>query len=167
MTIKYGLVLGGGGRNGAFSVGAAYRLMSEYNIKFQEVSGTSTGALMASAILLDNIELMNDIYRGGVLSSDIMEERGLISSFINSAMSDTSPLLEMIKRYEDKDGLRAAWNEGKKAYATITNLRTGLVIRYESSPENMDQWENYLLASASMPVLMDTVEIAKIKQALK
>ena len=59
-------VLAGGGRNGAYSLGSIYRLVSDGKVKFRYVSGTSTGALMAGPLLLGQLETLNDIYRGGV-----------------------------------------------------------------------------------------------------
>jgi len=156
---KVGLVLGGGGRNGAFAVGAIYRLTSQYNLSFDYISGTSTGALMTTFVLLDEIEDLNDIYRGGISNDDILNSRGLISGFFNGALSSTTPLSELINRYMDKESVKRAWENNKKAVVTCVNIRTGSIVRRWSNPDDLGDWEKYVLASASIPVLMDPVEI--------
>jgi len=157
--MKTGLVIGGGGKNGAFAVGAIYRLVSEFNIEFDIVSGTSTGAIMTSGILTDNIEVINDLYRGGIREGDILEYRNLISAYLDGSLADTKPLYENVKSYSYKEQLKEAWANGKQAVVTVTNIRTGKVERRYSSPENMYNWEHYVTASASIPVYMDPVNI--------
>jgi len=114
---------------------------------------------MAGPILLDNIEVINDVYRGGIEDTDILRDRDLISAFVHGSLVDTSPLANLIERYSDKEALQQAYVNGRKAVVTATNMRTGMVARIESSMENMDNWEKYVLASASMPAIMPLVNI--------
>lgn len=154
-----GLVLSGGGRNGAFAAGVTHRLISEYGIKFTAVSGTSTGALKSSLVITDNTEIINELYRGGVSNANILQNRNIITRWLLGSLGDQTPLHNLIKRYVNLDHLRKAWDQGKRAIVTIVNLRTGSKEIYDSSPQNMPLWHKYVLASASIPGLMQPVQI--------
>jgi len=93
---------------------------------------------MATFVLLDEIEDLNDVYRGGISSDDILNSRGLISGFFNGSLASTDPLKNLINRYMDKDAVKRAWESDKKAVVTCVNIRTGSTVRRWSNPDDLD-----------------------------
>lgn len=96
--MRWGLAIGGGGRNGAFAAGALYRLVSEYDLRFEAVSGTSTGALMAGPALLDQVEILNDLYRGGVTDRRILARRCLPLALLRGVSREPSRFASWSRR---------------------------------------------------------------------
>ena len=177
MTVKVAAVIEGGGRNGAFAMGAIYRVVSDGGVRFDVTSGTSTGALIAGPLLLDDIEVLNDLYRGGVRKADILESKFWPAGLIDGSFHRTAPLRRLVERYTDHDGLRRAAEEGRFACVTYTNFRTRRAVRHWSGDraqveprldlglDEVDQryglegWIDAVVASASMPIIMEGVEI--------
>ena len=153
------LVISGGGRNGAFAAGALYRLATDGGLKFDAVSGTSTGALIAGPALLDDVEVINDIYRGGVRGGDVLERRLLTESILVGNFAKTGPLRELVNRYTDHDGLARAATEGRWAAVTCVNWRTGKKVVARSDSVFGNRWVDHVVASASMPILMEPTVI--------
>jgi len=153
---RVGAVISGGGRNGAFAVGALYYLMSEKGVEFDVVSGTSTGALIAGPAIRGDIELLNDIYRGGVCQSDVLDERVLPMALLQGAFNGIDPLVGLVRKYTDATALGHLWPK-KKAVVTYVDMVLGEVRRCWSN--NHAQWTDAVIASSVMPVLMDPWEI--------
>lgn len=76
MSHKRALVVSGGGSKGAFAVGAIEVLLSS-GLRFDLVTGTSTGALIAPLIATDDIALLRHIY-STVHTQDILAPRSAL-----------------------------------------------------------------------------------------
>jgi len=93
------IILSGGGAKGAFSVGALSHLMSAgVNIPFDIVSGTSTGALIASLVVINRIDILREIY-STVNNDSIIRQRDPLRMIRTNQpyfFSD-APLINIIK----------------------------------------------------------------------
>lgn len=152
-----GLVLAGGGVNGAFEAGAIECLVTEYFAKFNVIAGSSTGALVGAFALLEEYQMMNDVYRDSK-TADILNDRHIIEQFYTDGFFDSSPLSYLIHQYIDVDKAVSLW-PAKKLIVKTTNLRTGAKVNFTNNPKHKDVLHKALLASASIPVFMDPVEI--------
>lgn len=68
--MKTGLVISGGGSKGAFAVGALEVLLSN-GFDFDVIAGTSTGALIASMVAIDDIDVLVKFYTS-VKTKDVL-----------------------------------------------------------------------------------------------
>lgn len=158
MAEKRALVLSTGGRNGAWGAGVLYGLRTEMGLEFDVVSGSSTGALMTGPALLDDLETLNEIYRGGVRKKDILDSRNLFWAYLRkgrTGLNGTKKLRKTIEKHTDIQALAEAWAKGKRAIVTYVNMRTGRVVRHSNRPGSLDGWVDAVLASASIPFAMD------------
>jgi len=156
---KYGLVLSGGGRNGAFAAGVVYALHHEYEINFSVISGTSSGAIQAPMIACGDIDLMSDLYRV-IKNEDIFEKRGYIEAWWKGALNGSGPLKRLINKYIDMEKLNKVYPD-KIVLVTAVNLRTGRLVYSSNDPkESKDKdFKKFCLASGSIPFVMDPVKI--------
>ena len=88
------LVVSGGGSKGAFAVGAI-EVLREKGWVFDVVSGTSTGALIAPLVAIDDIDKMVEIYTT-VRTKDILRLNW--RRLFHDAIYDTKPLEKLICR---------------------------------------------------------------------
>ena len=156
---KWGLVLSGGGRNGAFAAGVIHALTKELGLNFSVISGTSTGALQAPLVACDQIGLLSDIYCN-VETKDIISKRNVFWAWVKGALHNTRPLEKLIDKHLDVDKLADLYPQ-KKVYVNAVNLRTGKLVRWPSSPVGKTLFKKFVLASASIPVVMDAVKIGR------
>src|ERR1051326_7344038 len=95
------LITSGGGAKGAFSVGVLRFLQNEKNINhFDFISGTSTGALIASLASVGKIDELNQVYLS-TTNADILEPLNVFNTVIagNSFIYNTHPLLNQINQH--------------------------------------------------------------------
>jgi predicted acylesterase/phospholipase RssA len=88
------LVVSGGGSKGAFAVGAI-EVLREKGWVFDVVSGTSTGALIAPLVAIDDIDKMVEIYTT-TRTKDIIRLNW--RRLFQDAIYDTKPLEKLIRR---------------------------------------------------------------------
>ena len=67
---RTGLVISGGGSKGAFAVGVV-EVLREYGYSFDMIAGTSTGALIAPLVAIDDIDTLVKLYTN-VSNKDII-----------------------------------------------------------------------------------------------
>ncbi len=97
------LAISGGGDNGAFGSGLLVG-WSEFGDRpeFELVTGVSTGALLAPFAFLgpDYNRQLKAVYTT-VSADDIFIERSFIAGLLEDALTDTTPLFELISEYVD------------------------------------------------------------------
>ena len=97
------LAISGGGDNGAFGSGLLVG-WSEFGDRpeFELVTGVSTGALLAPFAFLgpDYNRQLKAVYTT-VSADDIFIERSVIAGILEDALTDTTPLFELISEYVD------------------------------------------------------------------
>lgn len=163
--MKTALVISGGGSRGAFAVGAIEILWSK-GWKFDIISGTSTGSLIASLATIDAISTMVDIYTS-VDTKDIIRLNW--RRLFRNAIYDTKPLEKLIRKT-----MKGARYNALMA-STITTLlcrvgfQTGKIVYGSQRPveghSEIEPWGDFegyvkaLLASTNEPTLMPPVRI--------
>lgn len=162
--MKNALVVSGGGSRGAFAVGAI-EVLREAGIEFDIVAGTSTGALIAPLVVLDDIPLLRTIY-GSVRTDDIIRKRDALEILIKDALYDSHPLWSLINSFITEERYRQIIASEKEMFVATVNLQTGALVHWNqhtSGPDGGPLSRRTLLravfASASIPVMMPPVEI--------
>lgn len=164
--MKTALVVSGGGSRGAFAVGAIETLW-ERGWRFDVISGTSTGALIASLVSIGDIETLVELYTN-VRTKDIVRLNW--RRLFRNAIYDTKPLERLIRRT-----MRGERYERLMAGAVTTLLccvgfQTGRIIygsqRSIEGHSNVVPWGDFdgfvraSLASTNEPTLMPPMWVA-------
>jgi predicted acylesterase/phospholipase RssA len=104
LPTAYFLAISGGGDDGAFGAGllAGWRARGDRPV-FDLVTGVSTGALSAPFAFLggDYDAKLKQVYTD-TSAGDIFNKRGLLAAVTNDAMTDTTPLRNMIASFVDE-----------------------------------------------------------------
>jgi len=158
-----GLVVSGGGDNGAFGAGLLIGWTAAGNRPtFKIVTGISTGALIAPFAFLgpDYDEQLKSVFTK-VSAKDIFEERGVLAALYNDAMADTAPLWKLVDRHINEEMLRAIAKEyqnGRLLFVATTNLdaRRPVIwnmgaIAESRHPKALRLFRSILIASAAIP----------------
>jgi hypothetical protein len=164
------LAISGGGSNGAFGAGLLTGWTKRGNRpEFDVVTGISTGALMATFAFLGP-DYDEDLYIYTRISDrDIYSRRSLLDWLKNDAMTDTTPLRELVAQMIDADILdrvAAEYHAGRRLFIGTTNLDSNTFTLWDmgaiAASERADRLERYrsvVLASASAPVIFSPVYI--------
>jgi predicted acylesterase/phospholipase RssA len=157
------LAVSGGGDNGAFGAGLLCGwTASGTRPVFKEVTGVSTGALIAPFAFLgpDYDKVLREVYTS-VKPADIMERRTLLAAINDDGLADNRPLWKLVSKYVDDGFLRRIAEEhrrGRVLLVATTDLdaRQPVVwnmgtIAASGSPRALDLFRSILLASAAIP----------------
>jgi predicted acylesterase/phospholipase RssA len=168
------LITSGGGAKGAFSVGVLEYLKKEKNIDhFDLISGTSTGALIASLASVGKIQQLIDVYLS-TTNSDILIPQNLLESITNARpfVFDTYPLMKQIEDNIDNDTFSKIMASDTRLCLNAVNLQTGRVTVFTTKdilPGNLydtkrittrNELTQALLASSNQAVFMNPIRIA-------
>ncbi len=158
-----GLVVSGGGDNGAFGAGLLVGWTAAGNRPtFKIITGVSTGALIAPFAFLgpDYDEQLKSVFTK-VSAKDIFEERGVLAALYNDAMADTAPLWKLVERHINEEMLRAIakeYQKGRLLFVATTNLdaRRPVIwnmgaIAESKHPKALRLFRSILIASAAIP----------------
>jgi len=167
------LITSGGGAKGAFSVGVLNYLKKEKNIThFDLISGTSTGALIASLAAVGKIDELKEVYLN-TTNGNILEPLNLFDTVItgNNYIYSTHPLFQQISQHISNATFNDIMNSGATLCLNSVSLQTGRITvfttgnilpsnHYEIKKiTNRNQLINALLASSNQAVFMDPVRI--------
>lgn len=169
---RVGLALSGGGSKGAFTVGAMKVVRQELSAtEFPVISGTSTGSLIGSLLAVDDWATLVDVYSNVTTKSIVNPHHALVASLAGSeavlfaaavlggrAIFDTAALRRTIRENVDFARIKAAHPRTLLVYNTV-DLQTGEVVAFNNRDHSAKVLLDALMASASMPVLMDPVDI--------
>ncbi len=172
MKPRIGLTLSGGGSKGAFTVGVL-KVIDQMLISspYPVISGTSTGALIATLLTTNQFARLVKIYSEVQTENIVNPHHALIASILGRegvlfasailggrAIYDTAALHKTIERNVDFHRIKARSSKTLMIYNTV-NLQTGSLQTFNNRDHSVRQLLDALVASASMPVLMDPVEI--------
>jgi NTE family protein len=172
MALKIGLALSGGGSKGAFTVGVLKAVDQILDPgPFRAISGTSTGALVGTLIATNQFARLVDIYSRAQTTNIVNPHYAMLASVAGPesvlfaaailggrAIYDTSALRATIECQGNFDLLRRRAATTLMIYNTVS-LQTGKLETFNNRDHTAEQLVDALLASASMPVLMDPVEM--------
>jgi NTE family protein len=162
---KRALVVSGGGSKGAFAVGAI-EVLRERGLRFDVVAGTSTGALIAPLVAVDDVSLLREIYTT-VETCDVMEARGGLDILSGDALFDTRPLWKLINQHLDDARYARLVKSACEVFVCATNLQDGRCYYFnpkcgqDGLPLARDTFARAILASSSQPVLMPAVRVPR------
>ncbi len=163
------LSLSGGGDNGAFGAGllAGWTAHGD-RPTFKLVTGVSTGALIAPFAFLgpEYDAALTDVFTN-INPSKIYEKRFVLAALTEDALSDTTPLYEIISRYVDATMLAkiaAEYEKGRLLVIQTTDLDAGRPVLWNigaiaasGNPRALDLIRHILLASAAIPAAFPPV----------
>ncbi len=165
------LAISGGGANGAYGAGMLTGWTAAGNRpEFTMVTGISTGALTAPFAFLGSQydDKLKDVYTK-TKTSDIVNERVLLSALFGDAMTDTKPLRVLIGKFVTADLVEAIGKEhkrGRRLFIGTVNLDAGRsviwnigAIAVSDYPEKLRLIHDILQASAAIPVAFPPVII--------
>lgn len=165
------LAVSGGGDNGAFGAG----LMNGWSEtgtrpEFKMVTGVSTGALIAPFAFLgpQYDAVLREVYTS-MTPERIYRARGLSAALFDDAMTDTTPLSEVIAKYADEKMFAAIareYGEGRLLLIGTTDLDAQRPVIWNigalaasGKPEALQLFRKILRASAAIPGLFQPVMI--------
>jgi predicted acylesterase/phospholipase RssA len=165
------LAISGGGDDGAFGAG----LLEGWTARgdrpeFKHVTGISTGALTAPfAFLGPKYDyVLREVYTD-VSEKDIFTKRNIIVGVFSDAMSNTTPLYELIKRHVDQpllDAIASEYAKGRLLLIGTTDLDSVepvvwnmTAIAASKDPRALTLFRKILLASAAIPGVFPPVMI--------
>jgi hypothetical protein len=165
------LAISGGGDNGAFGSGVLVGWAAAGDRpEFELVTGVSTGALLAPFAFLGSSydEQLRDVYTT-VSADDIFTERGFTAVLFDDALSDTTPLFELISKYVDEKmmaAIAAEYQKGRLLLIGSTNLDAQRpviwnigAIAASGHPGALDLIRKILRASSAVPGFFQPVMI--------
>ncbi|MEX2296687.1 MAG: patatin-like phospholipase family protein [Dongiaceae bacterium] len=165
------LAISGGGDNGAFGSGVLVGWTAAGDRpEFELVTGVSTGAILSPFAFLGPSydQQLRDVYTT-VNADDLYIERGFIDAIYNDALSDTTPLWELISKYVDEPMMRAIaaeYEKGRLLLIASTNLDAQRptiwnvgAIAASGHPDAIDLVRKVLRASSAVPGVFQPVLI--------
>ncbi len=171
MPEAVGLVVSGGGDNGAFGAGLLIGWTAPGNRPtFKIVTGVSTGALIAPFAFLgpDYDENLRSVFTK-VSAKDIFEERGALAALYDDGMADTQPLWKLVEKHVNDKMLPAIakeYQKGRLLFVLTTNLdaRRAVIwnmgaIAASGHPNALRLFRSILIASAAIPGMFPPVMI--------
>jgi len=160
---KTALVISGGGSKGAFAVGAI-EVLNEHGIRFDLVTGTSTGALVAPLVATGELALLRTIYTT-VHTDDILRQRSGIDILTGDAIHDTKPLWQLINQHMSAALYTRLLACPIDVFVCATSLQDGKAYYFnpkrgrDGKPLSRDTFNRAIFASASEPVLMPSIRV--------
>jgi Patatin-like phospholipase len=169
LPTNYFLAISGGGDDGAFGAGllAGWSARGDRPV-FGLVTGISTGALSAPFAFLgrEYDAKLKQVYTD-TSAGDIFNKRSLLAAVANDAMTDTTPLRNMIASFVDEAMIKRIAEEywkGRLLLIMTTNLDQGRsviwnigAIAASDYPGKRDLIVDILRASAAIPGLFPPV----------
>jgi NTE family protein len=162
---KTALVISGGGSKGAFAVGAI-EVLREAGVRFDLVTGSSTGALIAPLVATDEIALLRKIY-SSVRTADVLTARsGALDIWTAGSVYDTAPLWNLINTYITDERYTRVLRAAAEIFLCAVDLQTAEVTYFNpkrgtGGPMSRLAFNRAILASASQPVLMPSVRLTE------
>ncbi len=169
---KTALVISGGGAKGAFAVGVIKNIFDRFNNTgwFKIVGGSSTGGLITPlAALMDSNSPYRDEAKDAlvhmythVTTRDILEHQGIMELlFRHDCLNESDPLNDLLHEIFKPEWFNWLNNhpDAPQCYVVYTNYRTGEKVHADPKAMNREQFLQAMLASASVPVLMEATHI--------
>jgi predicted acylesterase/phospholipase RssA len=165
------LAISGGGDDGAFGTGLLTGWAATgTRPQFQFVTGVSTGAMIAPFAFLgsDYDDAMAKMYTT-LTPARVFRERWITAVFFDDAMTDTSPLAQVIASYADQkmfDAIAREYHKGRLLLIGTTDLDSERpviwnvgAIAASGHPGGLELFRKILRASAAVPGVFQPVMI--------
>ena len=165
------LAISGGGDDGAFGSGLLVGWTAAgTRPQFDIVTGVSTGALIAPFAFLGSEydPQLRQVYTN-ISTDDILIQRGIVGGILSDALSDTTPLWNLISRLFDRsmmDAIAREYGKGRLLLIGTTNLDAEEptiwnigAIAASGHPDALDLIRKILRASSAIPGIFQPVMI--------
>lgn len=161
------LAISGGSDNGAFGAGLLVGWgESGRRPLFKIITGVSTGALIAPFIFLGDDQTVTQLITT-IDQDDVYKRRPLLTGLTSDALSDSTPLENLIARHLDAGIVARIAEESRHGRALVvitTDLDAGTPVLWDigaiaesGSPQALALIRKVLLASASVPAVFPPV----------
>lgn len=163
------LVLTSGGADGAFGAGVlAAWSESGRRPTFDVVTGTSTGALQATAAFLGPgyDSLLERVYTS-TQTRDVFRSNGL-KTLLGTGLYDPAPLRRLLMEAIGEgmlDAVAAAHTAGRRLYVTTTDMTAGRPVTWDmgaiaaGGDDRRERYVDVLVASVAVPGLVEPVYV--------
>ncbi len=171
--MKQALIISGGGSKGAFAVGVIKDMVNIYQLDFDVLVGTSTGALIVPLAALGELEEMEALYTS-VTDDQILKKYNIGERLGTSSVFSAAPLTQKIEQLYTDAFFKRLQESGKEIYLATVCMQTEELVVFTTAAhpvENSyyrvrklvsgDQFRRAVLASASQPVFMPPVKVNK------
>src|ERR1043165_1305744 len=167
------LITSGGGAKGAFSVGVLRYLKEDIGINnFDLISGTSTGALIASLASIGDVDTLANIYLN-TTNADILKPQNIVDAIVGGRpfVYSTDPLLKQIQQNIDPATYQSIMDSNCTLCFNAVSLQSGRVTVFATKDiarasyydtkiiTNRNMFINALLASSNQAVFMNPINI--------
>jgi NTE family protein len=168
------LVISGGGSKGAFAVGVIKKLAGQFtSLQFDVIVGTSTGSLVAPLALLQEYDLLEELYTTQKTENIILKDN--IGNRLNqNSIFDANPLWNLIEKFLTDERINKILTGSQKIYLNTTCLQTSELVVFTNDStavngkyykvkqiKNADHFRRAVMASACQPVFMPPVKVNK------
>jgi predicted acylesterase/phospholipase RssA len=154
------LAISGGGDKGAFAVGVC-EVLEEKGYRFDLISGTSTGALIAPMLAIGDIKELVKIYTS-VKKKNILRYNW--RRLFRDSIYDTKPLEKLIRKTMDPQRYTRLQSSTTRIFLCSVGFQSGLVWYWSQVEsfwamawDSFDEFVRAVLASTNQPVLMPPV----------
>jgi predicted patatin/cPLA2 family phospholipase len=167
---RHFLAISGGGDDGAFGAGLLIGWSDRGDRpEFDMVTGVSTGSLSAPFVFLGRAydPQLKAVYTDTSAGDIFLKRSPLLGAIAGDALTDNTPLREMISRYVDAamvHRIAEEYGKGRLLFILTTNLDQGRpviwnigAIAASNNPKARDLIVEVLLASTSIPVVFPPV----------
>lgn len=159
------LAISGGGAHGAFAAGLLLGWSEVGNRPtFRLVTGVSVGAIIAPFAFLGSEydERLRELATN-ISDEKVYRRKDLLWSLTSDSVTDTAPLVRLLRQYYDEDLMKAVAAEhakGRRLYVGTTNLDSGRPVIWDLGaiaasglPDALNVFRQVIFASAALPVL--------------
>jgi NTE family protein len=157
------LVISGGGSYGAFAVGVIKTLYHN-QWRWDGIVGTSTGALIAPLVAIQEIALLEKMYTSVTTSDIIVNYPWNVP--LQHAWYSTAPVKKLLHQHLTPTRYTALLHSAVACWVCTVNLQSGQVTYWHPRTSGISgkamsraEWIDAMLASASQPVLMPPVKL--------
>jgi NTE family protein len=159
--MKVSIILSGGGIKGAFEVGALRYINERISLDdIEAISGTSVGALNGALFSYGDFETLLTIWQDKIQNKyDILGKwfLGYINGFFKGGLYNLKPLKKLIYEYVDVDRLTST---KVRFFPCAVDIDTGEKVYLENLPENKYLLRDFILSSATIPIMFPPVKVA-------
>lgn len=160
MAVKNALVLSGGGAKGAYQIGALKQIEKELGIEFDVIAGVSVGAINGAFLATDQRDLLYQLW-STIKEEDIQIKKSIPGLVWQYAMHkigigkppfsvyDNHPIKKKLQNFLQHKNLKIPFHAGR------VDIDNGVYI----SKTNSEDLDRQVLASASIPVVWEPVEL--------
>jgi len=129
--LKPALVVSGGGSKGAFAVGAIRYMRERLGLQFGMVAGTSTGALIAPFVVIDELAVLEKLYTS-VKNADLLAPVSVQTSWRRGYLYDTTPMEKLLARHLDVGRAQRMLEAEVSAFISAVSLQTGRLTYFQT-----------------------------------